>query len=88
MERDLLGYRSSRCQKHCIMRKLRRLLQKINEERSMSERDIEWAGGFYDQFHQMLYDGEIDSQGVQELYDENLITKYQYEFGMDYLKKV
>lgn len=53
----------------------------------MSEQAMEMECGFYDELHQMLHDGEIDIDGIEELYAESLITKEQYSFAKDYLKK-
>lgn len=47
---------------------------------------MDWACGFYDEFHQALYDGEITMADVEKSYKENKITKYQFEFAKDYLK--
>ena len=47
--------------------------------------EIEWACGYYDEFHQKLYDGEITLEDVIKAYKEKKITSYQYEFAIDYL---
>jgi hypothetical protein len=47
--------------------------------------EIEWNCGFYDEFHQLLYDGEISLDEVIKAYKQNKITPYQYKFAIDYL---
>lgn len=54
----------------------------------MSEYEMDWAAGYYDQLHQMLYDGELTAADVTEMYKKRHITEYQYNFAMDYLKEV
>lgn len=51
----------------------------------MSEREMDWACGFYDEFHQALYDGEVTLDEAIKLYKEKKITPYQYNFAIDYL---
>lgn len=46
---------------------------------------MDWACGYYDEFQQRLYDGEIDKKQAQELFNNNLITKWQFDFAMEYL---
>lgn len=47
--------------------------------------DMDWACGFYDEFHQKLYDGEVSMSEAVKLYKEKKITPYQYKFAVDYL---
>ena len=47
--------------------------------------EIEWACGFYDEFHQLLYEGEITLAEVIEAYKNKKITPYQYKIAVDYL---
>lgn len=47
--------------------------------------EIDWAGGFYDEFHQALYDGDVTLTDAIKLYKEKKITPYQYSFAVDYL---
>ena len=51
----------------------------------MSEYEMDWACGVYDEFHQALYDGEITLEQAIELYKDKKITPYQYVFARDYL---
>lgn len=52
----------------------------------MSEFEMDWAAGFYDEFHQALYDGEVNIEQAQQLYKEKKITPYQYNYAVDYLE--
>ena len=47
--------------------------------------EIEWACGFYDEFHQLLYEGKITLADVINAYKKKKITSYQYKFAIDYL---
>lgn len=47
--------------------------------------EIEWACGFYGEFHQLLYEGEITLADVINAYKNKKITPYQYKFAIDYL---
>ncbi len=49
------------------------------------EYEMDWACGFYDEFHQALYDGEVTLTDAVKLYKEKKITPYQYNFAVDYL---
>lgn len=51
----------------------------------MSECEMDWACGFYDEFHQALYDGDVTLAEAIRLYKEKKITPYQYNFAVDYL---
>jgi len=51
----------------------------------MSVNDIDWACGFYDEFHQALYDGEVTIEDAVKLFKEKKITSWQYAFAKDYL---
>ncbi|MBQ2175399.1 MAG: hypothetical protein II453_10130 [Alphaproteobacteria bacterium] len=51
----------------------------------MSENEMDWECGFYDEFHQALYDGEVTLTEAIRLYKEKKITPYQYNFAVDYL---
>lgn len=51
----------------------------------MSEHEIDWACGFYDEFHQALYDGEVTLDDALKLYKEKKITPCQYNYAIDYL---
>ncbi len=48
---------------------------------------IDWACGYYDEFQQKLYDGEITLEELKQAYKEKRITEYQYNFGLEYLEK-
>ena len=48
---------------------------------------IEWECGFYGEFRQRLYEGEIDLKEVSKLYKEKRITPYQYNFAIEYLSE-
>ena len=52
----------------------------------MSEREMDWACGFYDELHQKLYDGDLTKADIEELHKNYKITDYQYNFAIDYLK--
>lgn len=49
------------------------------------EYEMDWACGWYDSFHQALYDGDVKLPDVIKLYKEKKITPYQYRFATDYL---
>lgn len=49
------------------------------------ENEIDWACGFYDEFHQALYDGEVTFEDAKKLYKEHKITQFQFEFAKNYL---
>lgn len=51
----------------------------------MSEYEMDWACGFYDEFHQALYDGDITLPDVIKMYKQKKITPYQYRIAVDYL---
>lgn len=46
---------------------------------------MDWANGYYDQFSQALYDGEITLDDAKKLYKEKKITPYQYNYSLDFL---
>ena len=48
---------------------------------------IDWECGFYDQFEQELREGEITTADIDRLYKDKKITKYQYEYGINYMKE-
>ena len=54
-------------------------------QKGINMNEIEWECGFYDEFHQKLYDGEITLNEVIEAYKQKKITSYQYKFAIDYL---
>lgn len=47
--------------------------------------EIEWACGYYSDFSQKLYDGEITLSDAIKAYKEKKITPYQYRFAIDFL---
>lgn len=51
----------------------------------MSEYEMDWACGWYDQFRQALHDGDLTVPDLKDLYKRKQITEFQYNFGMDYL---
>ena len=48
---------------------------------------MDWECGFYDEFHQKLYDGEITLTDAIRLYKTKKITPYQYNYAKDYLTR-
>ena len=51
----------------------------------MSEFDMDWDCGFYDEFHNALYNGELTWLDVVKLFKQRKITRYQYDFARNYL---
>ena len=51
----------------------------------MSEYEMDWECGFYDEFHNALYNGEINWQDAIRLYQDGKITRYQLDFAKNYL---
>lgn len=52
----------------------------------MSEHEMDWACGYYDEFQQKLYEGEITLKELKEAHREKRITEYQYNFAIEYLR--
>lgn len=52
----------------------------------MSEHAMEWACGYYDQFKQELYNGNLTVIDLKKLYKEKKITEFQFRCGTEYLK--
>ena len=47
---------------------------------------MEMACGFYDEFREKLYQGEITLEDVIQLYKYKKITQHQYRCGIDFLE--
>ena len=51
----------------------------------MSEYEMDWACGFYDEFQNALYNEDLTWLDCVKLYRQGKITKYQFDFARNYL---